>query len=101
MRPANGLLSLSIVLLTWVLPSACATAPPPKPPSVSFEQKIAWIFRLEDQRILSFELPAPPVVTPGKRGAPPPPPSAVPDLTKLVTDADSRVRRRAALAIGR
>ena len=63
---------------------------------------MAWIFRLEDQRILSFELPAPPVVTPTKRRVPlPPPPAAVPDLTKLVTDADSRVRRRAALAIGR
>ena len=102
MRPANGLLPLSCVPLACLLLSGCATAPPPAPPSVSIEQKLAWILRLEDQRILSFELPQPPVLTPPKRrAAAPPPPAAVPDLTKLVTDTDSRIRRRAALAIGR
>ena len=102
MRRANGLLPLAVVSLVCLLLPGCATAPPPAPPSVSIEQKLAWIFRLEDQRILSFELPAPTVVAPVKRRAvPPPPPSAIPDLRKLVTDADARVRRRAALAIGR
>ena len=103
MRSANGLLPLSVVPLTCILLSGCASAPALKPPpTVSIEQKLTWIFRLEDQRILSFELPAPPVlVPPKKRAAPPPPPSAVPDLTKLVTDTDARIRRRAALAIGR
>ena len=102
MRSSNGSLYFSVVSSLLVL-SACATAPPPAPPSVSLEQKLAWIFRLEDQRILSFELPLPaPVLTaPKKRAAPPPPPSAVPDLTKLVADPEPRVRRRAALAIGR
>jgi cyclophilin family peptidyl-prolyl cis-trans isomerase/HEAT repeat protein len=100
-RP-NGLFSLAGILVVCNVLSGCATAPPPAPPSVSVEQKLAWIFRLEDQRILSFELPAPPVVAPAKRrAAPPPPPSAVPDLRKLVADADARIRRRAALAIGR
>ena len=101
MRSANRLLAYSL-LLACALASGCATAPPPAPPSVSVEQKMAWILRLEDQRILSFELPQPPVVVQSKRkAAAPAPPSAVPDLTKLVTDADARIRRRAALAIGR
>jgi HEAT repeat protein/cyclophilin family peptidyl-prolyl cis-trans isomerase len=45
--------------------------------------------------------PAPPQPARGQRPAvvvPPPPP---PDLTKLLTDSEGRVRRRAALAIGR
>src|SRR5216684_7655949 len=71
---------------------ACASAPPappaplPKPtaPPIgpTFEQKMAWILRLEDQRILRDQPPAPP------------------DLVRLITDPDARVRRRAALAIG-
>ena len=66
---------------------------------------MAWMLQLEDQRILKLpEPPPPPVVAPvkGKRPAPlPPPPASVPDLTKLATDADPRVRRRAAIAMGR
>jgi cyclophilin family peptidyl-prolyl cis-trans isomerase/HEAT repeat protein len=87
--------------------SGCASAPPapPKPLDVAHDQKMAWILRLEDQRILRLpEPPPPPVVAPvkGKRPVPPPPPPAsVPDLTKLATDADPRVRRRAAISMGR
>ncbi len=87
--------------------SACASAPPapPKPVDVPHEQKMAWMLQLEDQRILKLpEPPPPPVVAPvkGKRPAPlPPPPASVPDLTKLASDADPRVRRRAAVAMGR
>ena len=67
---------------------------------------MAWILQLEDRRILKIELPPPPVapVVPGRRGAvspPPPPPSSSPDLAVLVADAEPRVRRRAALAVGR
>jgi HEAT repeat protein/cyclophilin family peptidyl-prolyl cis-trans isomerase len=69
---------------------------------------MAWILRLEDQRLLRFELPAPPPPPPtpvkGKKPvpvAPPPPPSSSPDLAVLVRDGDPRVRRRAALALGR
>ena len=65
---------------------------------------MAAILQLEDQRILRIELPPPPVVaTPARRGraAPTPPPPFAPDLTALVSDTEPRVRRRAALAIGR
>ena len=90
-----------------VFASACASAPPKAPaaPVISAEQKLSWILRLEDQRILKApEPPPPPVVTPAKKpkkNAPPPPPVVTPDLTKLVLDPDPRIRRRAALAVGR
>jgi len=94
--------------------AACGSAPPavaPKAPSISVVQKMSWILRMEDERIL--RVPAPPVPPPEpvtntntkqKKGSAPPPlpaPVVTPDLTALVTDADPRVRRRAALAIGR
>ena len=90
--------------------SACASAPPAPPPAPvgpTYEEKIASILRLEDQRVLRDPAPpaaASPAPAPPVRGqrpaavAPPPPP---PDLTRLVADAEPRVRRRAALAIGR
>src|SRR6266540_2853729 len=43
---------------------------------------------------------APPAVAP-KNPEPPPPPVVTPDLTVLAADPDPRIRRRAALAIGR
>ena len=88
--------------------SACATAPPTpaaavKPPVVTWEEKLGWILRLEDQRILRDPKPAAPVIlVPATKGRPaivaPPPPS---DLLRLLTDEEARTRRRAALAIGR
>jgi len=100
------------IAITFALAAAaCASAPPlapPSPPVTTFEQKMAWILRLEDQRALRD--PAPPVVVPAappvlRRGekapaaipSPPPPP----DLVRLLGDGEARVRRRAALAIGR
>ena len=68
---------------------------------------MSWILRLEDQRVLRDPAPivAPPPLVAAGRGqkpqpiaAPPPPP---PDLTRLLSDEEARVRRRAALAIGR
>ncbi len=84
-----------------------AVAPVNAPPT--FEQKMAWIIRLEDQRSLHDPLPAPlpppPLPDPRRRGrtpvvapVPPPPP---PDLLRLLTDGEARIRRRAALAVGR
>ncbi len=83
--------------------AACATAPPARTaPTISYEQKIAWILRLEDQRILR-EVPPPPPAVParGKRASVQPVPPPVPDLGHLISDDEARVRRRAALAIGR
>jgi cyclophilin family peptidyl-prolyl cis-trans isomerase/HEAT repeat protein len=88
---------------------ACASAPPSqpaaavKPPVVTWEEKLGWILRLEDQRILRDpNPPAPVILVPATAGRPaivaPPPPS---DLLRLLTDDEARTRRRAALAIGR
>jgi cyclophilin family peptidyl-prolyl cis-trans isomerase/HEAT repeat protein len=88
---------------------ACASAPPSqpaaavKPPVVTWEEKLGWILRLEDQRILRDPNPPPPaILVPASPGRPaivaPPPPS---DLLRLLTDDEGRTRRRAALAIGR
>src|SRR5687767_13503444 len=83
-----------------VLLSGCASAPPAPAPTIGFEQKMGWILQLEDRRVLSLPAPPPAVVPPARRGAVPAPPPA-PDLARLTTDAEPRVRRRAALAVGR
>jgi cyclophilin family peptidyl-prolyl cis-trans isomerase/HEAT repeat protein len=90
-----------------VVCASCASAPVvpsvPEIPVVSYADKLSWIIRLEDQRILRDPNPPPPVVlVPATRTQPqivaPPPPS---DLIRLLNDAEARVRRRAALALGR
>jgi cyclophilin family peptidyl-prolyl cis-trans isomerase/HEAT repeat protein len=96
-----------LLLAAALLAGGCASAPPApiKPPTIPFERKMTWMLQLEDRRILRVEPPpvaAPPVVP--KKGtkvvvAPPAPPPI--DLTNLLTDSEPRVRRRAALAIGR
>jgi len=87
--------------------SACASAPPAPvtvPVSATFEQKMSWILRLEDHRVLRDPAPVVPPVPVVGRGertpivVPPPPP---PDLIRLLTDAEARTRRRAALGVGR
>lgn len=93
---------------TLLLTGACATAPvvvaPVKPTTIAWEQKLGWMMRLEDQRILRDAAAANPdaaVVTPAAApGAVAPllPPS---DLVRLLRDPEGRVRRRAALAAGR
>jgi cyclophilin family peptidyl-prolyl cis-trans isomerase/HEAT repeat protein len=92
-------------LCTALIAAACASAPPAAPsvPVVTWEQKLGWIVRLEDQRILRDpNTPAPVVLRPATQREPaivaPPPPS---DLIRLLGDSEARVRRRAALAIGR
>jgi HEAT repeat protein/cyclophilin family peptidyl-prolyl cis-trans isomerase len=98
------MLRRSIAITFTLAAAACASAPPPPPaPIISFEQKMAWILRLEDQRVLRDPAPPAAPAPPPPRGrapvvAPPPPP---PDLVRLLGDGEARVRRRAALAIGR
>ena len=79
-----------------LLSAACATAPPApsavKPPVVTWEEKLGWILRLEDQRILRDpNPPAPVILVPAAKGRPaivaPPPPS---DLLRLITDEEAR-----------
>ncbi|HUE86793.1 MAG TPA: HEAT repeat domain-containing protein [Vicinamibacterales bacterium] len=67
---------------------------------------MAWILRLEEDRVLQAPEPPPPVppaVSQGRRGAPAVTSAvpAQPSLPILVTDSEARIRRRAALAIGR
>ena len=103
-------------LLLTVVITACTSAPP-VPPAASprgvtagptFEQKSAWILRLEDQRILRDSAPAvaPPPPPAAARGRTAPPaqaaaPAPTADLVRLLGDEEARIRRRAALAIGR
>ena len=103
----------------WVTPAltmgllvGCASAPPvvvpEKPAPLTFEQKMGWILRLEEDRIL--EIPAPPAPPPppvvpvrGRKPAPivQPVPPPQPSLLALLSDSEARIRRRAALAVGR
>src|SRR5687768_18519681 len=97
----------SAVLL--VMLPACSSAPPPvvTPPRLvrTFDENMAWILRLEQDRVLRLpapEAPPQPVVPPSRGRAPvvvAQPPS--PDLIALLEDEVPRIRRRAALAIGR
>src|SRR5215208_863236 len=90
-----------------LIAAGCASAPvvvaPPAPPEITWEQKLAWIVRLEDQRILRDPNPAPRAIIQGATLRTPavyalPAPT---DLVKLLGDPEGRVRRRAALAVGR
>jgi cyclophilin family peptidyl-prolyl cis-trans isomerase/HEAT repeat protein len=101
---------LAFVLIP--LTAACASAPlaapapalpSPEIPVVSWEEKLGWMVRLEDQRLLREpNTPPPAILRPATRTEPaivaPPQPS---DLIRLLGDSEARVRRRAALAVGR
>nr|AXL06709.1 phytoene/squalene synthase family protein [uncultured bacterium] len=57
--------SFFTLLAAVALSASCATPPPvvpEKPPELTFDQKMGWILRLEEDRIL--ELPAPPAPPP-------------------------------------
>jgi cyclophilin family peptidyl-prolyl cis-trans isomerase/HEAT repeat protein len=105
--PHGPLLAAAAALL--VAAAGCASAPAPvvTAPAIRYEQKMSWVLQLEDQRIIRVVPPPAPPAPPvdprsrGNRVAAPPPPPPSPDLTMLVTDSEPRIRRRAALAIGR
>jgi cyclophilin family peptidyl-prolyl cis-trans isomerase/HEAT repeat protein len=101
------LLSICLALAA----ASCATVPaatvvpsaPAPPPDITSEEKLAWIIRLEDQRILRDQSPPPPALlqpatlkTPAVYALPAPS-----DLVPLLADSEGRIRRRAALAVGR
>jgi cyclophilin family peptidyl-prolyl cis-trans isomerase/HEAT repeat protein len=84
-------------------PSAGPALPTPSIPVVSWEDKLGWMIRLEDQRLLRDpDTPPPAILRPATRTEPaivaPPQPS---DLIRLLGDPEARVRRRAAQALGR
>ena len=87
-------------------PAAAVVTPPAAPapaPEITAEQKLAWIIRLEDQRILKDPNPPPPAILQPATAktlavVANPAPS---DLIPLLSDAEARIRRRAALAVGR
>jgi HEAT repeat protein/cyclophilin family peptidyl-prolyl cis-trans isomerase len=89
--------------------SCAAKAPPssapPKAPEPSFAEKSSWILRLEDERALRDPEPPPPAPPPAIKGEKPPVvalPPPPPDLVRLLSDTTTpRIRRQAALAIGR
>jgi cyclophilin family peptidyl-prolyl cis-trans isomerase/HEAT repeat protein len=97
---------LAVASLVWLVPVSAAAQPRPAAAPASFEQKMAWILRLEDQRILRAPVPLGPPIPPqarskGRRATLVTPILQAPDLVSLLSDPEGRVRRRAAQAIGR
>lgn len=90
---------------------ACAPTTPPPPPTppvvpLTWEEKLASMVRLEDQRMLRDATPVAAPAPPPARGrrqfqAALVPVKETPDLIRMLGDAEPRARRRAALAIGR
>lgn len=95
---------VALLVAAGVAASGCATAPAPiTAPVVPFEQKLAVILHLEDSRLLRIEPVAPAVPAPPVKGrtAKPTPPAPAIELATYLNDPEGRVRRRAALAVGR
>ena len=114
--------TLAIRFALLLAATGCATGPPPAAPlgPPTLHEKLGWILRLEDQRVLRDPAAPPRPETPAEpqpahdpdavsgpapaSGVEDPPPATrrpVPDLRDLLTDAAPRIRRRAALAVGR
>jgi HEAT repeat protein/cyclophilin family peptidyl-prolyl cis-trans isomerase len=110
-RISPYLMRTPLAIAVALLVSACAAkAPPPsappKSPEPSFAEKSSWILRLEDERTLRDPAPPAPPPPPPVKGEKPPvvaaPPPPQPDLVRLLGDTTTpRIRRQAALAVGR
>lgn len=104
---SRAVMAAAAVVWLSAVPVAAQLLPAAAPPT--FEEKMAWMLRLEDQRILRAPSPPQPVQAlpspaRSKRKKDQPVPVAAvpsPDLVRLLEDPEGRVRRRAALAIGR
>src|SRR5262245_25544959 len=81
-----------------VKPPVAAPAPPPAP--LSFDRKMTWLLRLEQQRVVRDAVSAE-ETTPAAPDIGPIEPARSADLVALIRDTDGNIRRRAALAIGR
>ena len=104
-----GTIAVPSVVCVALAHAGCASVPVPAPnmpastpgPVRTWEEKLSWMMRLEDQRILREPGASAPVAsTPGTR-MPGVAPSAPADLIGFLQDGEARVRRRAALALGR
>jgi cyclophilin family peptidyl-prolyl cis-trans isomerase len=92
-----------VAVIAFVVLGSCKSAPPPKPVVatpppppvrvVPVDTKVAWMIRLEHQRLLRDSGAA--ASDPGARF------DSAPDLEVLARDADPALRRRALLSIGR
>src|SRR5450759_5994606 len=83
-------LAVLVVLPVWGLVSGCASVPPaPSAPVVTYEQKLGWILRLEDQRVLHDPVAPSLVSVPaagGRVAVVASPPAA--DLVQLLAEPD-------------
>jgi cyclophilin family peptidyl-prolyl cis-trans isomerase/HEAT repeat protein len=94
------------ILGLLLIAAGCATVPTVVPvPPPTFNEKLSWILRLEDQRVLRDP---PPLVAPVIEGVGENVVESIsaavrpaPDLIQLLDDPETQLRRRAALAIGR
>jgi cyclophilin family peptidyl-prolyl cis-trans isomerase/HEAT repeat protein len=98
-----GYWALGLALLSGGCATTTTILGEPTIPKVTWEEKLGWMLRLEDQRLIRDpNPPAPVILRPATERQPaivaPPPPS---DLIRLLGDSEARVRRRAALALGR
>ena len=100
-RVRRTALSCVAVLLSWgsVACAPRATVTPSAP--ASFDEKVSWILRLENQRMLRDVPPVSNGPVDAEGGAPVAVSVRQPDLVHLLSDPEPQLRRRAALAIGR
>ena len=96
---------VAAVLIVLAICVGCARTPPVTPSlPPTFDEKMGWILRLEDQRVLSDTPRAMPLEAESSEASAPPTAVSLrpePDLVALLTDSEPQLRRRAALAIGR
>ena len=97
---AASLLIVAVACAPKPAPSGPAPVAPQRKPVASIDQKLGWILRLEQQRVIRDPAVASPAGAPvdGKLALQP---ATDPDLVDLARDTDVAVRRRAVLALGR